>query len=133
MRGNAQSVSLKAMCLWCRLLVIALVLVGLPVQGWAAAHMSASMAAQTAASQMDSLPSANDHADHSCCHEENEMLGAQHTGGSCGETCHCCVNAAPAQWPAIVAPDEPLHEWRLAPQGECITIPLVMPDKPPKY
>ena len=120
------------MRLCCRLLVIALVLVGLPVQGWAAAHMSARMAAQTAVLQMDSLPAASDHADHSCCHEEDQGLGAHHMGGSCGETCHCCVNAAPAQWPSIVAPDEPVHDWRPAPQGACITIPLVMPDKPPK-
>jgi len=95
--------------------------------------MSAKMAVQAAMIQSDSLALGGDHADHSCCQEQAEGLVAQHTGGGCGQTCHCCVNAAPAQLPDIMTPDEPAREWRPAPQGVCITVPLVMPDKPPRF
>lgn len=132
-RGNA---SLLVMRVWCRFLLIALLAIGLPVQGWSAARMSVQMAMPMSESmQVASSPSMvalADHLDHACCDPQSALDELDASGGSCGDSCHCCISAAPARTVGLAVQDTPPHAWLAAPAYAGSTAPPATPDKPPK-
>jgi hypothetical protein len=130
---------------WLRPLLLILLVLAIPVQGWAAARMSLQMAAahldasamphgstHDMASMGDAAPGL-DPVHHACCPEEDGAFGPDGSGtGHCAESCHCCLVAAlpqPLGDPAPVAVCQRAlpHVAEPLTGGDSAT-----PDKPPK-
>jgi hypothetical protein len=130
------------MCHWSRFLLIVLLAVGLPIQGWAAARMAAGMAGQALAMQASDagagmvegagIADMASHHDHACCDTLHNEAQLDHSSNACGDACHCCISVAPGVCMLEVRPDEPRHEWFALSCGPCTTVPPATPDKPPK-
>lgn len=130
---------------WLRPLLLILLVLAVPVQGWAAARMSLQMAA--AHLDASAMPHGSTHdrgttgdaatgldsVHHACCPDGDSASGHEGSGtGHCADTCHCCLVAAlpqPLGDPATVAVCERGVPHTAEPMtgGDSAT-----PDKPPK-
>jgi hypothetical protein len=127
---------------WSRILLIVLLAIGLPLQGWAAVRMATGMAGQVlalhgsnaAATTVvgEAMAEMADHHHHACCDPLQDGTQADHTGGPCGDACHCCISAAPVTCMLMAQPEAPPHVWFAVAHGPCATVPSSTPDKPPK-
>lgn len=130
--------------------LLLLLMVCLPLQGWAAATMAVSMAGFMAGSI--ALPAQVHHGQHghqthdqhegdhhahgmkgACCAEPNDAAdSAGGTQGTCGDRCHCCVSAAPPSASVVLGVRASPTDWGgTAPSARPQAVAFAL-DKPPK-
>ena len=120
-----------------RRLLVLLLLVSLPVQGWAASRMGVAMLAPADCCAGHDAGHATTHAAHSSANASAHS--SAHTGhaadgghGSCGENCHCCISMAlPAMTPLLKVQSPPA-DWQGVAGCAFAQISAPTPDKPPK-
>ncbi len=126
-----------------------LLMVCLPLQGWAAMTMAVAMAAvphahtSTGPVQQQAAAAVGHHA-HGADHHAHGMQGAccpdtadaaESAGGShgpCGDSCQCCITAAPPATAVALGVQAPLADWDgSAPSARLQAVAFTL-DKPPK-
>ena len=130
-----------------RLLFAWIVMIAIPVQGFAAASMmfcgkgSAHHAQAAAVHQHDAGTPAHDHATHQpqaqAAAEQAPMklsdgASATNLAHKCSACASCCHGVAIAQTPLIVLPDVPARAGPGEPSPAAYSRPSVVPDKPPR-
>ena len=125
-----------------RALLIVLML-GLPVQGWAAAQMTVrmGMALGMQVGIQDGMPAAlsHDHHGHAdpsasapeCC-EGDAIDHGDSAHGACAESCHCCISAAPPIVLAAFEAGNARYPWARGIAPPPTLSPAYTLDKPPK-
>ncbi len=123
--------------------LLLLLMVCLPLQGWAAVTMAVSMAGSMALpAQVHHGHQAHDHheGDHhahgmmgACCAEPNDAAdSAGGTHSPCGDRCHCCVSAAPPSASVVLGVHASPTDWSgTAPSARPQAVAFAL-DKPPK-
>lgn len=123
--------------------LLLLLMVCLPLQGWAAVTMAVSMAgsmalpAQVHHGHQAHDQHGGDHHAHSmmgaCCAEPNDAAdSAGGTHSPCGDRCHCCVSAAPPSASVDLGVHASPTDWGgTAPSGRPQAVAFAL-DKPPK-
>ncbi|MFM8343787.1 MAG: hypothetical protein ACKOB5_04650 [Betaproteobacteria bacterium] len=130
--------------------LLLLLMVCLPLQGWAAATMAVSMAGFMAGSM--ALPAQVHHGQHghqthdqhegdhhahgmkgACCAEPSDAAdSAGGTQGTCGDRCHCCASAAPPSASVVLGVRASPTDWgSTAPSARPQAVAFAL-DKPPK-
>ena len=148
------------MCLRLRRLLLLLLMACLPIQGWAAGRMAVAMVALQASHASPAAPAAmegssphvpvhqvspHDHgaapdrvpgmahgAAHECGADAKDAAGSNAHAGHCGDTCHCCISAAPPAAAFGLNGRLPTGDWAARAPSPWHTVPTATLDKPPK-
>ena len=122
-----------------RRLLLLMLMACLPIQGWAAGRMAVAMAASQASHASPAAAAVTDGAHgithgtaHDCCADTDATAHSNAHGGHCGDTCHCCISAAPPADALGLNGRLPHRDWASRARDQWRTVPTTTPDKPPK-